>query len=110
MDSWHLPRKHLSLRGDFEFVIPTGLMSWPAGRLTKRPVGSHYCAASLTRSCTNAARWVNQPIHFGGLVLVFEDAASFIVHSKLLKRDDCDSGDAVAETKVVTIIREWNRR
>ncbi len=42
-----------------------------------------------------------EPIQFGRQVLVFEDAAGFIVHGKLMKRDDCDSGVAVAETRVV---------
>jgi hypothetical protein len=41
------------------------------------------------------------PIQFGRQVLVFEDAAGFIVHGKLMKRSDCDSGVAVAETKAV---------
>lgn len=42
-----------------------------------------------------------EPIQFGRQVLVFEDAAGFIVHGKLMKRSDCDSGVAAAETKVV---------
>ena len=42
-----------------------------------------------------------EPVQFGRQVLVFEDAAGFIVHGKLMKRDDCDSGVAVAETKAV---------
>ena len=42
-----------------------------------------------------------EPIQFGRQVLVFEDAAGFIVHGKLMERSDCDSGVVVAETKVV---------
>ena len=42
-----------------------------------------------------------EPIQFGRQVLVFEDAAGFIVHGKLMNRSDCDSGVAVAETKLV---------
>lgn len=42
-----------------------------------------------------------EPMQFGRQVLVFEDAAGFIVHAKLMERDDCDSGVAVAETQVV---------
>ncbi len=42
-----------------------------------------------------------EPVQFGRQVLVFEDAAGFIVHGKLMKRGDCDSGVAAAETKVV---------
>ena len=42
-----------------------------------------------------------EPIQFGRQVLVFEDAAGFIVHGKLMKRSDYDSGVAAAETKVV---------
>ncbi|MCX7385019.1 MAG: ISNCY family transposase, partial [Planctomycetales bacterium] len=42
-----------------------------------------------------------EPIQFGRQVLVFEDAAGFIVHGKLMNRNDCDSGVAAAETKVV---------
>ena len=42
-----------------------------------------------------------EPLQFGRQVLVFEDAAGFIVHGKLMKRDDCDSEVAVAETKAV---------
>ena len=42
-----------------------------------------------------------EPVQFGRQVLVFEDAAGFIVHGKLMRRDDGDSGVAVAETKVV---------
>ena len=42
-----------------------------------------------------------EPIQFGRQVLVFEDAAGFIVYGKLMKRDACDSGVAVAETKAV---------
>jgi transposase, IS5 family len=49
-----------------------------------------------------------EPIQFGRQVLVFEDAAGFIVHGKLMNRRDCDSGVAVAETKVVQ--RRFNNR
>ena len=49
-----------------------------------------------------------EPIQFGRQVLVFEDAAGFIVHGKLMNRSDCDSGVAVAETKVVQ--RRFNNR
>jgi len=40
-----------------------------------------------------------EPVQFGRQVLVFEDAAGFIVRGKLMKRDECDSGVAIAETK-----------
>ena len=48
------------------------------------------------------------PIQFGRQVLVFEDAAGFIVHGKLMKRDECDSEVAEAETKVVQ--KRFNNR
>ncbi len=44
---------------------------------------------------------VGEPIQFGRQVLVFEDAAGFIVHGSLMKRDQCDSEVAVAATKTV---------
>ena len=40
-----------------------------------------------------------QPIQFGRQVLVFEDAAGFIVRAVLMKRDECDSQVAVRETQ-----------
>ncbi len=42
-----------------------------------------------------------EPIQSGRQVLVYEDAAGFIVHRSLMKRDQCDSEVAVAETKTV---------
>lgn len=42
-----------------------------------------------------------EPIQFGRQILVFEDASGFIIHRKFMKRDDCDSGVAVAETAVL---------
>ena len=42
-----------------------------------------------------------EPVQFGRQVLVFEDAAGFIVHRCLMPRDQCDSQVAVEETKVV---------
>ena len=42
-----------------------------------------------------------EPMQFGRQILIFEDAAGFIVHATLMKRDDCDSEVAVAETQVV---------
>ena len=42
-----------------------------------------------------------EPIQFGRQVLVFEDAAGFIVHRSLMRRDQCDSQVAVEETKAV---------
>ncbi|HIC35160.1 MAG TPA: ISNCY family transposase, partial [Gammaproteobacteria bacterium] len=41
------------------------------------------------------------PIQFGRQVLVFEDAAGFIVQGSLMNRDQCDSEVAVNETKVL---------
>ena len=41
------------------------------------------------------------PVQFGRQVLVFEDAAGFIVHRCLMPRDRCDSQVAVEETKIV---------
>jgi len=42
-----------------------------------------------------------EPVQFGRQVLVFEDAAGFIVHKKLMKRDQCDSGVAIEATKEI---------
>ena len=42
-----------------------------------------------------------EPVQFGRQVLVFEDAAGFIVHRCLMPRDRCDSQVAVEETKIV---------
>lgn len=42
-----------------------------------------------------------QPIQFGRQVLVFEDAAGFIVHSVLLNRDEGDQAVAVRETEAL---------
>lgn len=42
-----------------------------------------------------------EPIQFGRQVLVFEDSAGFIVHARLMKRDQCDSQVAVEATKIV---------
>ena len=42
-----------------------------------------------------------EPIQFGRQVLVFEDAAGFIVHKMLMKRDQCDSGVAIEATKAL---------
>lgn len=42
-----------------------------------------------------------EPIQFGRQVLVFEDAAGFIVKSVLMNRDQCDSGVAIEATKAV---------
>ena len=42
-----------------------------------------------------------EPNQFGRQVLVFEDAAGFIVHRDLMKRDQCDSEVAVTATKAV---------
>ena len=42
-----------------------------------------------------------EPIQFGRQVLVFEDAAGFIVHRRLMDRDCCDSQVAVEETRVL---------
>ena len=41
------------------------------------------------------------PIQFGRQVLVYEDGAGFIVHHTLMKRHQCDSGVAIAATKVM---------
>jgi hypothetical protein len=49
-----------------------------------------------------------EPIQFGRQVLVFEDAAGFIVHGELMKRDDCDSGVAVEATRLLQ--RRFNNR
>ena len=40
-----------------------------------------------------------QPIQFGRQILVFEDAAGFIVRGVLMKRDEADKSVAVPETK-----------
>lgn len=40
-----------------------------------------------------------QPIQFGRQVLVFEDAAGFILHGVLMKRDEGDKDVAVGETR-----------
>jgi len=40
-----------------------------------------------------------QPMQFGRQVLVFEDAAGFVVHAVLMKRDEDDEQAAVRETK-----------
>jgi len=42
-----------------------------------------------------------EPIQFGRQILVFEDAAGFIVKSVMMKRDQCDSGVALEATKAV---------
>jgi hypothetical protein len=42
-----------------------------------------------------------EPIQFGRQVLVFEDAAGFIVKSVVMNRDQCDSGVAIGATKAV---------
>ena len=42
-----------------------------------------------------------EPVPFGRQVLVYEDSAGFIVHTMLMKRDQCDSGVAVEATKDV---------
>ena len=42
-----------------------------------------------------------EPIQFGRQVLVFEDAAGFIVHRRLMRRGQCDSQVAVEATKTV---------
>ena len=42
-----------------------------------------------------------EPIQFGRQVLVFEDAAGFIVKSVVMKRNQCDSGVAIEATKAV---------
>ena len=42
-----------------------------------------------------------EPVQFGRQVLVYEDAAGFIVHRCLMPRDQCDSQVAVEETKIV---------
>ena len=49
-----------------------------------------------------------EPIQFGRQVLVFEDAAGFIVHGELMKRDACDSGVAVEATR--SLQRRFNNR
>ncbi len=49
-----------------------------------------------------------EPIQFGRQVLVFEDAAGFIVHGELMKRDDCDSAVAVEATRLLQ--RRFNNR
>lgn len=41
------------------------------------------------------------PIQFGRQVLVFEDAAGFIVRGSVMKRDECDSEVAVDATQAV---------
>ncbi len=40
-------------------------------------------------------------MQFGRQVLVFEDAAGFIVQGTLMKRDECDSGVAVEQTRIL---------
>jgi IS5 family transposase len=42
-----------------------------------------------------------EPIQFGRQVLVFEDAAGFIVKSVVMKRDQCDFGAAIKATKAL---------
>ncbi len=42
-----------------------------------------------------------EPVQFGRQVLVFEDAAGFIVHRRLMRRGQCDSQVAVEATKTV---------
>lgn len=42
-----------------------------------------------------------KPIQFGRQVLVFEDAAGFIVRGSVMKRDECDSEVAVNATQAV---------
>jgi IS5 family transposase len=42
-----------------------------------------------------------QPMQFGRQVLVFEDGAGFIVQGTLMKRDECDSGVAVEQTRIL---------
>ena len=47
-----------------------------------------------------------EPIQFGRQVLVFEDAAGFIVKSVVMKRNQCDSGVAIEATKSVQSLFE----
>ena len=47
-----------------------------------------------------------EPIQFGRQVLVFEDAAGFIVKSVVMKRNQCDSGVAIEATKALQKIFE----
>ena len=47
-----------------------------------------------------------EPIQFGRQVLVFEDAAGFIVKSVVMKRNQCDSGVAIEATKAVQTLFE----
>jgi hypothetical protein len=42
-----------------------------------------------------------EPVQFGRQILVFEDAAGFIVHQQLMKRDQSDSDVAIEATKAV---------
>jgi len=42
-----------------------------------------------------------EPIQFGRQILVYEDGAGFIVHHRLMKRDQCDSGVAIDATKAM---------
>ena len=47
-----------------------------------------------------------EPIQFGRQVLVFEDAAGFIVKSVVMQRNQCDSGVAIEATKAVQTLFE----
>lgn len=42
-----------------------------------------------------------QPVQFGRLVLIYEDAAGFITHSHLLEREEQDREVVVAQTRIV---------
>jgi len=42
-----------------------------------------------------------EPVQFGRLALVYEDAAGYIVHHHLMARDACDSEVAVAQTQTM---------
>ena len=44
---------------------------------------------------------VGEPIQFGRLLLVYEDAVGFITHSHLLSRDETDKDVVVAQTQIV---------
>lgn len=42
-----------------------------------------------------------QPVQFGRLVLIYEDAAGFIIHSHLLGREEQDREVVVPQTRIV---------
>ncbi len=44
---------------------------------------------------------LGEPIQFGRLLLVYEDAVGFITHSHLLARDETDKDVVVAQTQIV---------